>query len=275
MRGVALALQRIQIVTAGLLGVSLLMTSPAKASGGIGEVHLEQVTCHSVTMSIHIGLGWEPSPNPHTSTYRVWHISGPDIIDDATSDNSTIQINNLPEFSPYHFVIEARSRHKNGAGIPLYRKVDELKGVTPHCTVSPGYTPGPNDFRLRHELTSKCMYGSPVDGGPPRMFTCWKDPEMAIAFENAGSGEVRIRFLARGKCAYADPNNGGIPKNFTCWPDPNMTFIMESLGNNRYRFKHKLTQRCLSGTTIQGGTLHNWDCWDDPNMVFVKDPWPS
>jgi hypothetical protein len=245
---------------------------PARASS-IGHVTAVQTTCHSVTMSISIDSDWETSPNPNKVTYKVSQVVGASPPDDITSSNdSVIEIKGLQEWTPYYFVVEARSRHKNGWGIPLYRLVGELKFVTPHCNAISPVDPQPGDVRLRHELTGKCIFGNPVDGGPAKTFTCWKDPEMAISLESLGGSEVRIRLRAKGKCLYGDSSNGGTVKNFTCWQDPSMVYIMEDLGNNRYRLRHKLSGQCMYGSTGEAMPVHHWTCWNDPNMVWVKDP---
>lgn len=255
-----------------ILPMLLAMACPARAASDIGHVTIVHATCTSLTIAIQLNSGWEPSPNPHKATYKLTGLlTGAALSDNVSSNESTIEMKDWLEGWQYDYLVEARSRHKNGNGIPLYRRVAELQGSLPLCDEPNPNGPQPGDVRLRHELTGKCIFGNPVDGGPAKTFTCWQDPEMAIVLEPLGGSEFRIRLRAKGKCLYADPNNGGTAKNFTCWPDPNMVFIMESLGNNRYRLRHKATGQCLYGSTIEAGAVHNWGCWNDPAMVWVKD----
>lgn len=239
----------------------------------IGLVNLVQSECHSVTIDIQLNSSWEPSPNPNKVTYKVFRIKGTDsplLVE--SSNNSTIELQNLNEFDSYHWFVEARSRHKNGWGIPIYRKVGELKVVTPHCSVVNEFTPVPGDVRLRHEPTGKCLFGNAVDGGPVKTWACWQDPQMAISLEPLGGSDVRIRVRAKGKCLFGNPANGGVVKNWVCWADPNMVYVREELGNNRVRLRHKTTGQCMYGSPVDGGPVKNWPCWDDPNMVWVIDP---
>ena len=43
---------------------------------------------------------------------------------------------------------------------------------------------GPDQFRLMNKLNSKCLYGSPDDGGFVRQFGCWSNPDMVFKFED-------------------------------------------------------------------------------------------
>jgi hypothetical protein len=252
------------------------MSGSVYAANNIGTIAVQQLQCTSLTLHMEISNNWEPSPNPNTSVYKVYRITGfqgSQLL--ASSDNSTIQLNNLQPSTQYHFVVQARSRHAGGWGIPLYRDVNDVTTYTPACPPPP--TPAPGDVRLRHEATGKCIFGNPVDGGIVHTWTCWQDPGMAVALETQGlpAGQVRIRMRAQGKCLYGNPVNGKEVKNFTCWSDQNMLYIMEPVdsGNpNRIRLKHLNTGQCMYAGSVEGNAVKNFPCWNDPGMVWVKDP---
>lgn len=263
-------MRTIIFVLACIVGMTAVRL-PARASS-IGHVTAVQVTCYSVIMAIQLDAGWKEAPSGNKLTYRVSEVIGTEMYDVTSSNDSTIEIKYLPEWTPHYFVVEARAHPANRPGLTYYRFAGELKIVTPRCNVITPNSPTPGDVRLRHEVTAKCIFGNPIDGRPAKTFTCWNDPEMAIKIENLGGNEVRIRLREKGKCLYGDPTNGGDVKNFTCWDDPKMVWIEESLGNNRYRYRSKATQMCMAGSTFEALPIRNWGCWDDPNMVWVKDP---
>lgn len=258
-----------------IVAVSVALAStpaPAEAKE-IGLVSLVQARCDSITIDIQLDTSWKPSPNPNNATYKVYRMKGSqENALMASSNDTTIEMKDLQESTSYNMYANARSRHKNGRGIPIYRKVGELKVVTLPCSVVNEFTPVPGDVRLRHELTGKCLFGNPVEGGPVKTWGCWKDPQMAISLEKLAGQELRIRVRAKGKCLFGNPVEGREVKNWTCWDDPNMVYVRENLDNNRVRLRHKLTGQCMYGDPNDGGPVKNWPCWNDPNMVWVIDP---
>lgn len=260
-------------MTAAVIGLTFASgCAPQAPAQNIGSVSLLQSSCNDLTIKIYISASWEPAPNPNRDTYEVFRIVGTSMSKVASSDSDQIHLAGLSPFTPYHYVVQARSRIKDGWGLPIYRQVGELKTVTPTCTTTPATSAQPGDVRLRHQLTSKCLFGEPVDGGPAKTWSCWQDPKMAVALEPLGGAEYRIRLRASGKCLFGNPVNGGAVKNWTCWNDPNMVWVREDLGNNRARFRHKPTGQCMYGSPTNGGIVKNWPCWDDANMVWVVDP---
>lgn len=243
----------------------------AQAAGDIGSLGVVQATCNSLTISVQISQGWEVSPNPNVSTYRVLLGAGTQVPVPSIQTNSTpITLGGLQPSTQYLVIVSARSRHRGGWGIPLYRRVGGKVVSTPSCTVA---TAQPGDVRLRHEATGKCLFGHPADGAPVKTWgACWQDPAMAISLEAQGGAEVRIRIRATGRCLFGNPVNGAEVKSWTCWNDPNMVYVREDLGNNRLRLRHKMTGQCMYGSPVNGGTVRNWPCWADPNMVWVIDP---
>lgn len=259
-----------------LFALLLVLAAGAKAAPQqeIGLINLVHADCHSLTIDVELNTSWEPSPNRRVSTYVVFEYlprpSGPTEV--AHSDHKVIELTGLQESHAYYFYVQARSRHRNGRGIPIYRKVGELHTTTPPCSAVTPFSPAPGDVRLRHEATGKCLYGSPIDGNPVGTWGCWRDPRMAISLESLGGAEVRIRVRATGKCLFGNPVEGREVKSWGCWEDPNMVYIREELGNNRIRLRHKLTGQCMYGGAADGDPVRNWPCWDDPNMVWVVDP---
>lgn len=257
------------------VGLCLVLTSCTTASPQqeIGNLGLIQAQCDRFTFYISLNTNWEASPNPNTSTYRVFRMVGPQGVTlMAQSNNDTIELQGLQEWTPYHIYASARSRRTDGWGIPIYRKVGELTVVTPHCSTPSPWSPVPGDVRLRHEATGKCLFGNALDGGEVKTWQCWQDPQMAISLEPLGGNEVRLRVRSYGKCLYGNPVNGGMVKNWNCWNDPNMVYVREELGNNRVRLRHKATGQCMYGSPTDGGPVRNWPCWNDPNMIWVIDP---
>lgn len=149
------------------------------------------------------------------------------------------------------------------------RKVDQVDNTCEDYEVR-FFCPSPA-VRLRHKLTSKCVYEYGGNGAEAKNWTCWDDPNMAYTVDNIGNGEVRLRHSQTGKCLYGNPKNGGSVHHWGCWNDPNMVYIIDQLGNDEVRLRHKLTGKCLYGNSSNGGSIRNWTCWGDPNMVYYLD----
>jgi Ricin-type beta-trefoil lectin domain-like len=252
--------------------LSLMMLSPQPASANnIGSVSVVQNQCGKVTVSISLNSGWQVMPKNNKPTYIVSTIvNRREIGTVKTSNNPLIPIE-WPQGEGFSFIVEARSRQTGNFGITMYRKVNEVEGISATCS---SYVPAPGEVRLRHEQTGKCMFGDLNDGGPAATFTCWKDPNMGYLLDSISGNEVRIRHRSTGKCLYGDTANGGVAKNWTCWNDPNMVWIKDALpGTNRFRLRHKATGRCIYGGSSDAAAVRAWGpCWDDPAMVWVVEP---
>lgn len=242
-----------------------------KAAKEIGVVTLVANQCGKVTISIGLNSGWKVMPANNKVTYKISTIVDRTELGEVTTSNDPVITIDWPEGKYFNFIVEARSRQTSTIGVTMYRKVDEVEGISGTCS---SYIPGQGEVRLRHEQTGRCMFGDPNDGGAVKTWTCWKDPNMGYFLEAISVNEVRLRHRSTGKCVYGNAVNGGITKNWVCWDDPNMVFVKEALpGNNRFRLRHKATGRCVYGGNSDGAPVKSWGpCWDDPAMVWVVEP---
>ena len=258
-----------------IIFAGLFYSFNSTAHAGIGSVLISDVTCNSMKIAISLGNAYKEAPTDGSSTYYVNLITGATTQETGwvVSDNSVINLPNLLPFTPYHFVVTARTRRRTHPNEPgIYRIVDEKTQVTLQ-TCNPPTTnynnPQPGDVRLRHEVTGMCIFGNSADGGPVGAWGCWGDPNMAVSLESLGGADVRIRMRGNGKCLFGNPVGGKEVKNFQCWSDPNMVYERQDLGNNRVRLRHKATGQCMYTGSIRGNFVKNWPCWNDPAMVWV------
>src|ERR1700749_3290503 len=261
-------------ITAAICFVLLPFVASAN---NIGTVTVSNLGCHSATLTVGLGSGWQLAPPPHAANYSVWADTNWEQLV-ASSNANPFNVTGLHENTHYDLYVTARSRHNNGGlsgwGILLGRQVDDVDFTTPYCNPgSPVAPPSPplGAVRLRHEATGQCIYGNTVEGGEVHSWSCWRDPAMAVILEPVGGNDIRIRMWLAAKCLFGNPVDGQAVKDFTCWSDPNEVFTREDLGNNRARFRHKNTGKCMYAAA-NGVAVKNFTCWSDPNMVWVVDP---
>lgn len=135
-------------------------------------------------------------------------------------------------------------------------------------------TPGPNDVRLRHDMTGNCMFGAFQNHQPARNWLCWDDPNMAFTLlPIAGGNQFRVRHLASDRCVASGANDGAVVTMQHCSTLPGLVFEKEAVGNNEFRLRNVATGQCLYGVPEDGGMVRSWTCWNDPNMVWTELPY--
>ncbi|MEM1182686.1 MAG: hypothetical protein AAGM22_30350 [Acidobacteriota bacterium] len=126
--------------------------------------------------------------------------------------------------------------------------------------------------RLRHAVTSECLYTEGPNNGPTLSEPCGEFSEQTFVLDHAGGGTVRLRNEDDNQCLYTQDFDNATVHHWGCWASPVQRFKLPQTSHfgGGFRLHNVERGQCIYGNNTND-PIRSWTCWDSMNQAFKID----